>query len=144
QSPGRDSMEDMTEIPQSLLWSLCDQALFANTFQVAIDFEMIVLEWAYSKGYSRQIREDKNGRPIYPSFGGALYRLKQEPHIPESLITQIEKAWDTRNDLMHDFAWKTLLLGPEYSKEHILREAYVTLHAARCAVRDAWKGVVTD
>ena len=36
-------MEEMTEIPQSLLWALViRETLFANTFQAAIDFELIV------------------------------------------------------------------------------------------------------
>ena len=40
-------MEEMTEIPQSLLWALCDRALFASAFQAAIEFELIVLQWAF-------------------------------------------------------------------------------------------------
>jgi hypothetical protein len=129
-------MEEMTEIPQSLLWALCDQVIFANAFQAAIEFELIVLEWAFSKGYSREIRTNRNGRVIEPSFSGAICHLKKEPHIPESLITQIRAAWKTRNDLMHNFARKSLLLGPEQSKDCILYEAHATLKAAWSAVHD--------
>ena len=129
-------MEEMTEIPKSLLWGLCDKAVFAGTFQAAIEFELIVLEWAFCKGYPREIRTNKNGKIISPTFSGALSHLKQNFHIPESLITQIEKAWKTRNDLMHNFAWKSLLLGPEQSKDCILYEAYGTLQAAWFAVHD--------
>ena len=128
-------MEEMTEIPQSLLWALCDKALFASAFQAAIDFELMVLEWAFSKEYSRQIVKSKNGRIIHPTFSGALRHLKQAPHIPASLITQLETAWKTRNDLMHNFAWKSLLLGPDHSKD-FLYEAHATLQAAWFIVHD--------
>ena len=129
-------MEEMIEIPQSLLWTLCDRALFANTFQAAIDFELIVLQWAFSQGYSRVIGKNKNGGNVYPSFKKALCHLKKECHIPRSLIKQIKAAWGTRNDLMHNFAWKSLLLGPEQSKDCILYEAHATLKAAWFAVHD--------
>jgi hypothetical protein len=129
----------MTEIPKSLLWGLCDKAVFAETFQAAIEFELIVLEWAFSQGYPRIIRKNKKGtRDIRPCFSGALGHLKKECQVPESLVTQIEKAWDTRNDLMHNFAWKSLLLGPEQSQDCILLEAHKTLKAAWFAVHDAW------
>ena len=129
-------MEEMTEIPQSLLWAFCDRALFANTFQAAIQFELIVFEWAFSKGYSRIIGKGKNGNPIHPSFSKAVCHLKKDPHIPKILIKQIKAAWKTRNDLMHNFAWKSLLLGPEQSKDCILYEAHATLKAAWFAVHD--------
>ncbi len=131
-------MEDITEIPQSLLWALCDRALFASAFQAAIEFELIVLEWAFSKGYARVISKNKRSGNVYPSFSKALCYLKKECHIPEHLVTQIEKAWDTRNDLMHDFAWKSFLLGPEQSKDclyeadKILRTAWFAIHDERC------------
>ena len=114
---GKPSMEEMVEIPRGLWWGLCDQATLASTFQAAIEFELIVLEWAFSQGYPRIIRKNKKGnRLIHPSFTEALWHLKKECQIPESLVTQIEKAWDTRNDLIHNFAWKSLLLGPEQSR----------------------------
>jgi hypothetical protein len=127
-------MEEMTEIPKSLLWGLCDKAVFAGTFQAAIEFELIVLEWAFCKGYPREIRTNRKGKIISPTFSGALNHLKQNSHISESLITQIEEAWDTRNDLMHDFAWKSLLLGPEQSRDLILHEAHKVLRTAQFAV----------
>ena len=129
-------MEDMREIPESALRGFYDKAVFASAFQAALQLELIVLEWAFSKGYSRIIGEDRSGNPIYPRFSKAVRHLKKDPHIPESLITQIEKAWDTRNDLVHNFAWKSLLLGPEQSRDLILDEAYVTLQAAWFAVHD--------
>jgi hypothetical protein len=132
-------MEDIVEIPQSLLWGLCDQATFTGAFQAAIDFELLVLEWAFSQGYSREIRQNKQGNRLkYPSFTEALFYLKNKGHVSESLSTQIKTAWDTRNDLMHNFAWKSLLLGPEQSKDCLLHEAYETLQAARFAVHAAW------
>ena len=126
----------MTEIPQSLLWSLYDRALFASAFQAAIDFEFIVLQWAVRQGYPDIIRTTRKGKKIYPSFDGAVGHLKKEGHLSESLLQQIKAAWKTRNDLMHNFAWKSLLLGPEQSKDCILYEAHATLQAAWFAVHD--------
>jgi hypothetical protein len=127
-------MEEMAEIPKSLLWGFCDQVAFANAFQSAIEFERIVLEWAFSKGYPREIDENKRGGLIHSSFSGAVRYLKKERHIPESLIQQIETAWEIRNDLMHNFAWKSLLLGPEQSRNYILYEAHKILQTAWFAV----------
>jgi hypothetical protein len=131
-------MEDITEIPQSLLWALCDRALFASAFQAAIDFELIVLQWAVSQGYPDVIRTTRRGKKIYPSLKGAVDHLKKEGHLSKSLFQQLDAARKTRNDLMHRFAWKSLLLGPEQSKDCILYEAHATLKAAWFAVHDEY------
>jgi len=132
-------MEEMVEIPQSQLWNFCDQAVLAHTFQSALEFELIVLQWAFSKDYPRKIQPNKKNTGFTPpSLAGAVSHLKQDPRIPENLIKQIEAARKTRNDLVHNFAWKSLLLGPEQSRDHILYEAQKILKIAWFAVHDEW------
>src|SRR5262249_35897485 len=118
---------------------LGDQVIFARTFQAAIAFELIVLEWAFSKGYPRKIGQSRKGQLLYPSFAGAVRYLENDGTVPPSLLQQIKEAWETRNDLVHNFAWKSLLLGPEQSKDHILYESHKILTIAWFAVHDAWR-----
>jgi hypothetical protein len=122
-------MEEMTETPKALLWGLCDKAVFAGTFQAAIEFELIVLQWAMSHGYPK--------KKIAPSLKGAIHHLKHEGRLSQELFQQMDAARETRNDLMHNFAWKSLLLGPEQSQDCILLEAQKTLVTAWFAVKDA-------
>jgi hypothetical protein len=132
-------MEEKIDLSHHPVWKPGDKALLGDTFLAAVAFETSILEWAFSRGYLSVIREDKRGRPIHPNFSGALGYLKSGGHVPESLGTLIKKAWDTRNNLMHNFAWRAALLGPSQTTKDVLYEARKALTIAQHAVIDAWK-----
>src|SRR5262245_13689799 len=122
--------EDSIILPHAVFWCMVDQIHVANTFKAAIDFELLVFQWATSTGYELGTKKGKRGHPIYPTLEKALTYLKTNGHLSDGLYDQLDQARKTRNALMHDFAWKALLLGPVQSKELLLDPAYDILQRA--------------